>query len=197
MRAFVLIFFLNVFTANSFSQELNFDEISPFNNIKEIKHFEILHSSKSSDTRLLNYYFYNSDGNIIEKRYNYRTTQKKRKNLGEKRDRFIYTDTVGTKENPAFTTINYKYNKKGNLIYKSYRNTEPVFLINGFYTENPIISECKNYNKEGLHTSSEITYAIGNFETHYYTYDKNLILNKKIYRNEKLYKSVFFVYIFY
>ena len=81
MRAFVLIFFLNVFTANSFSQELNFDEISPFNNIKEIKHFEILHSSKSSDTRLLNYYFYNSDGNIIEKRYNYRTTQKKRKNL--------------------------------------------------------------------------------------------------------------------
>jgi hypothetical protein len=199
MRAFISISLLIFLTINSFSQELNFDEIGlcKYDNIKEIKHFEVLHTSESKDTKLVNNYFYNIDGSLIEKRCNYRTTQKRRKRLGDTGNQYLYTDTVGTKENPAFTTIKYKYNKKGNLINKFYQNTEPIFPMNGLYTKNPMISECKNFNSEGLHTSSEITYKRGNIEIHHYTYNKKLISSIYVYRNEKLYKSVFFKYIYY
>ncbi|MEN8927334.1 MAG: hypothetical protein ABF240_00545, partial [Flavobacteriales bacterium] len=93
----------------SFSQEFNFDKIGLYDNIKEIKHYEVVHDSNFNDTSLLNYYFYNEKGDLKEKRFDYRTIQFRRKKAGDRGNQFLYIDTVGTKKKPAFSANFYHY----------------------------------------------------------------------------------------
>lgn len=197
MKKSSLIIYTILFSGFSFSQNLNFDKVGLYDNIKEINNYEVIHNANTNDTNQLGYYTYNKRGDITEKRYNYRLTQSRRRKEGDKGEKFLYIDTVGTKKNPAFTKIIYQYNNKGYLVNKIHINTEPLFLVNQFTKIDSIVSVCNKFNINGLHTSSVITFHNGEIETHYYDYEKKFVKEKRIYRNEQLFKTIIFDYKYY
>ena len=112
-------------------------------------------------------------------------------------------DTVGTKENPAYTSILYKYNKRGYLIDKDYKNSLNSNVLDGLYVIRDIVSEEIFYSKYGLYDAKKIIsskilkYGNGEIETHYYKYENDKLVQINIYNGETLYETKIYKYIFY